>query len=408
VVATLQPRLGYLLLRLPWLLPASAAVAFLAAAARNAWLAGRRAVAAVATVVLLLALAGPLGDAVQAFAASGRTRAAESTASVERWRDALGWMDRNLPAGTVVLSDPATSYSIPMLTRHWVTALADQHSSPNDSLALARILDARDALDPWASWERTDAVVHRWGATVIALNGRFETAPSLDYWAPSATWYRAARARLDHAPGAFERLYDRADFTVYRIRRPELDALRGGAPPRPFVRPLAVGERAVPLGRGLPDLVGMQLSPRTAARGDTLAGVIEWHAGVALRAGSYHVAVRFDMPLPPGTPAAPAALSKVWRKLVEKLHHERYRFRADHLPTDGAFGVDRWSADEVVRDSFRVVVPGDVAPGEYAVKVMMTHQPHYPNLRLNDLTSDDDLLDGVTMARLRIAAAGGH
>jgi hypothetical protein len=100
-------------------------------------------------------------------------------------------------------------------------------------------------------------------------------------------------------------------------------------------------------------------------------------------------------------------VSKLWRKLVERLRHERYRFRADHLPTDGAYGVDRWLPGEVVCDSFRVVVPGDVAAGEYAVKVTMTHQPHYPNLRLRDLTSDDDVLDGVTMARLRVTARGG-
>jgi hypothetical protein len=37
----------------------------------------------------------------------------------------------------------------------------------------------------------------------------------------------------------------------------------------------------------------------------------------------------------------------------------------------------------------------------------MTYQPHYPNLRLRDLTSDDDVLDGVTMARLRVTARGG-
>ena len=427
LVAVLRPRLGYLLMRLPWLLPTSAAVAFLAVTLREAWSAGRRVVAAAAAAVLLFGLVGPLVDAVHAFTAPGRVRAAEATASVERWRDALAWMERRLPAGSVVLSDPATSYSIPMLTRHWVTALVDQHSSPNDSLALARILDARDALDPYTSWERTAAVVRRWGATAIALNGRFATAPHLDYWAPSTAWYRAARARLDRAPAAFERLYDHDDFTVYVVHRAELDALRGGDSARPFVRPLAAGEHELPLGPGLPGLVRLELSrpdaaepPRPpaaregeraalcAARGDTLAGVLEWHVDRPLPAGSYQVAVRFDRPLPAGVPAGPAALSKVWRKLIERWHHERYRFRSDHLPTDGAYGVDRWSASEVVSDSFRVVVPGDVAPGEYAVKIMMTRQPHYPNLRLRDLTSDDDMLDGVTMARLRIAAAGGH
>jgi len=116
------------------------------------------------------------------------------------------------------------------------------------------------------------------------------------------------------------------------------------------------------------------------------------------------VALRFDRPLPADVPRSPEAVSKVWRKLVERVRHERYRFRADHLPTNGDYGVDRWAADEVVRDPFRVVVPGDVAPGTYAVRVCMVRQPHYPNLELRDLLSDDDLLSGVVVAQLRLAA----
>ncbi len=408
VVALLEPRLGYLLMRLPWLLPTSAAVAFLAVTLRTAWGEGRRGAAAAAAAVLLVGLAVPLVDAVRAFAVPGHTRAAEASTSIEPWRDALAWMDQHLPAGTVVLSDPATSYAVPMLTRHWVTSLVDQHSSPNDSLALARILDARDALDPYAPWERTAAVVHRWGATAIALNGRFETAPALDYWAPSRSWYRAARARLERAPAAFERVYDRDQFTVYRVHAAELEALRGGGAPRPCVRAPAPGDDAVALGPGLPELVSLSLAPSAAAHGDTLAGVLEWRAATRLPPGSYRVAVRFDRPLPAGVPAGPAALSKLWRKLVEKRTHERYRFRADHLPADGAYGVDRWAPDEVVRDSFIVVVPADVAPGDYVVKVTMRRQPHYPNFRLLDMTSDDDVLSGIAMARLRVGPAGRH
>jgi hypothetical protein len=70
--------------------------------------------------------------------------------------------------------------------------------------------------------------------------------------------------------------------------------------------------------------------------------------------------------------------------------------------------VDRWRSDEVVRDSFRVVIPADVATGEYTVKVAMIRQPHYPNLRLRDLTSDDDLLDGWPVDTVRVSAVGGR
>ena len=408
VVAVLEPRLGYLLMRFPWLLPSSAAVAFLVVSARDAWRARHR-VTAVAAAALLACIALPaVRDAAHAFTAAGQVRAAEARGSVERWRDALDWMQANLPARSVVLSDPATSYSVPMLTRHYVTALVDQHSSPNDSLALARILDARDALDPYAAWGRTAEVVRRWGATVMVLNGRWESAPGLDYWAPDAEWYAAARARLESAPGAFQRVWEHDRFSVYAIDRAALGALADGERVRPFVRALTAHDRERRLPGRVPALISSRFAPGEVAAGDTVAGCLEWHAPVPLAAGSYRVSVRFDVPLPEAIPRAPIAISKLWRKLVERVHGVRFRFREDHLPVAGAYGVDRWTAGEVVRDSFRIVVPGDVAAGDYTVKVAMTRQPHYPNLRLLDLTSDDDMLDGMPIGTLRIRASGAH
>ncbi len=410
VVAVLQPKLGYLLMRFPWLLPASAALASLVVAAVEAWRAGRRVVAGLAALLVAVVVLPLVRDAAHAIGAVEDVRRHEATVSVERWGDALAWMDRHLPEGTVVLSDPATCYSVPMLTRHWVTALVDQHSSPNDSLALDRILDARDALDPYAPWTRTAEVVQRWGATVIAVNGRWDRAPDLDYWAPDADWAAAVEARLERAPQVFHRVWSHDRFSVWTIDRRALAALTGGGVPRPFVRPLAAGDREQRLTSTvpLPALVSATFSARELAHGDTLQGVCEWHAAAPLRAGAYRVAVRFDRPLPAGTPNAPSALSKLWRKAIERLHHERYRFREDHLPVDGAYGVDRWAAGEVVRDAFRIVVPADVAPGDYTIKVAMTRDAHYPNLRLLDMTSDDDVLDGLPVGTVRVRAAGGH
>lgn len=410
VVAVLQPRLGYLLMRFPWLLPTSAAVAFMVVVARDAWRARRRGVAIAASALVAWVALPLMRDAVHAFVSTDEVRRHEATASVEQWGDALAWMDRHLPAGTVVLSDPATSYSVPMLTRHWVTALVDQHSSPNDSLALDRILDARDALDPYAPWTRTAEVVRRWGATAIVVNGRWERAPDLDYWAPDADWASAVEARLARAPQAFTCVWSHDRFSVWTIDRTALDALADGATPRPFVRALLVGDREQRLVGTVPvpALVSASFAARELAHGDTLQGRFEWHAAMPLRAGAYRVAVRFDRALPAGTPQAPRAVSKLWRKLVERVRHERYRFREDHLPVDGAYGVDRWVSGEVVQDTFRIVVPADVAPGDYTIKVAMTRDAHYPNLRLRDMTSDDDVLDGLPVGMLRVRAPGGH
>ena len=48
----------------------------------------------------------------------------------------------------------------------------------------------------------------------------------------------------------------------------------------------------------------------------------------------------------PGGFTPPAALAKPARKVVERIRRELYRFRADHLPTGGAYGVALWRPEE--------------------------------------------------------------
>jgi len=406
VVALLEPRLGYLLMRMIWLVPLSAVLAFAIPALVRALRERRgpgRFGAAAGLAALALVLSPELGDAVIALRHPGFADQRDARVSVMRWADALAWMDAHLPQGSVVLSDPATSYSIPMGTRDWVETLVDQHSSPDDSLALDRILDARDALDPCAPYARLGQVVRRWGVTAIALNDRFVEIPHLDYWAPNPTWFVAARARLDAAPAAFKRVYDTGDFAVWRINLAALDTLEGGGRPRPDVRPYDPGRDGP--GRagnpGMPSVIAVRLSENSARPGDTVGVAIDWRAPAPLPAGSYLVTVRFDR-TGSVTPGVPAWCAKPARKIVEKLRHERYRFRADHLPVDGDYGVDLWRSDEVVHDTTGVEVPPDVASGDYVVQVAMLRQPHYPNLRLSDYFFDHDYYSGVPVGTLHI------
>jgi hypothetical protein len=221
VVALLQPRLGYLLMRMVWIVPFAALVAWLlpelAAVVRERRPWWTRAGAGALLALALALLAPSVRDAAQVL-----LRGSRPGATVEQdprsWQADFDWMTRHLDPGCVVLSDPATSYLVPMMTGRYVTTLVDQHSSPNDSLGLTRILDARDALDPYGSWERTREVVRRYGAGAIVLNDRFNEPLSLDYWAPRHSWFLAARARFDAHPGVFPRLRDTGDLVVYGLR----------------------------------------------------------------------------------------------------------------------------------------------------------------------------------------------
>ena len=406
VVAILQPRLGYLLMRFVWVLSLPAALAFAIPVLVRSACAGparARIVAALALAGLGALVAPAMVGAARVLADPAGARAIESVESVLRWRGALLWMDAHLPAGSVVLSDPATSYSIPMMTRHHVVTLVDQHSSPGDSLGLTRIVDARDALDPGSDWSRTREVVERWGVTVIALNYRFGRVPRLDYWAPSPEWFRAARARLDRAPQAFERVYDSGDFVVYLVRAAGLRLLTGGGSPRTFVLPFDAVRDSAPVRRdaGIPDLVRARLLSRETRAGDSVAVVLDWHSPQPLPAGSYEAVLHFDGPRPPGF-APPGWCAWPARKVLERLRHERYAFDIHRPPVSGAYGVDLWRPAEVVRDSFWFSIPSDAAPGEYRMDVRMLRSPHYPNYRLADFVSDRENLNAAPVGALRI------
>ncbi|HKQ58888.1 MAG TPA: hypothetical protein VJY35_13570 [Candidatus Eisenbacteria bacterium] len=410
VVRLLEPRIGYLLMRMVWMAPLAALLAWVLPGLVEALRRGpARVPAALALLGVAWLLKPALVDSALVLAHPAAQAATERPWGTGPWVDALDWMKQGLPAGSVVLSDPATSYSVPMHTGLYVVTLSDQHSSPNDAHALERILDARDALDPWASWDRVRELLRRHGVDAIALNNRFPSPPPLDYWTPRPSWFAASRARFDRWPAAFERVFDTGDFVVYRVHREALDMIDEPAPVRPFVAPWTPAEGP---GRSvdahLPAILRFGLSQDRASQGDTLTGIADWRATRRMTAGSYIVAVRFDRALPDSA-RPPRLFAKPARKLIERANGERYRFREDHLPVGGAYGVDLWRPDQVVRDSFTVVVPRDVADGTYRVQIRMLVQPHYANYRLSDYFLDEDYYTGLEVGSLTLQrrASGG-
>lgn len=408
-VAVLEPRIGYLLMRFVWMLPVFGLLTWLVVslsmAVREAGSIRRVYAAGGLLIVTIIALPA-VRDSVAAVASPESILERNRQDSPLRWRDALDWMRLELPRGSVVLADPATSYSIPMMTGHYVATLVDQHSSPNDPHALTRILDVRDALDPFGDWDRMRDVVQRYDVTHIALNGRFVSPPHFDYWAPSQEWYWEGRRRLDAHPDAFVPRFDRSDFVVYEVRRSALDSLEENGQPRPFVLQTPAAARdPVRIGESLPLIDAFRLNRDAAAAGDSATMVIDWRVREPLPAGSYSIYVRFDRPLPDGI-SFPGWISKPARKVLERVRGERYRFRIDRLPTGGQYGVDLWRPSEVVRDSFAFRVPADAAPGEYSVRVQMLREPHYPNYRLSDYFFDDDYYAGPIVGRFEVLSSG--
>jgi hypothetical protein len=410
VVALLEPRLGYLLMRVVWMMPLAALAGWGLPWLVARWRAARgaaRLAPGVMVAAALLSLAPAGADALRAPFAWSRMAAAERAQTPLPWRDDLAGAARTFGPDRVVLSDPVTSYCVPMLCPDYVVTMLDQHSPPGDPNAMRRLLDSRDALDPYADWTRLRDVVRRYGVDVIVLNDRFLEIPPADYWAPRPQWFEAERARLDAQPAAFEPVLRRDDFVVYRVHGSALDAPLAAVAPRPYVEPFRptqhpIGHR---MGPAMPDFLRLAMSRAVAHPGDTLLANNLWRGSGAHQGGSYQVVVRFDRPLPPGLDP-PAFLGKPARKLLERSSGRLYRFRSDHLPVAGSYGVDLWEGDQVVRDSFQVVVPRNAAPGLWQVRVLMVRHPHYANLRLSDYFFDRDYFAGALAGELEILPPG--
>jgi hypothetical protein len=408
----LHARLGYLTMRLIWIAPVIPAVATVMAelgrvAVRRRGRPGL--LAAGGLLVIALLLAPHVREASTLITQRGQLRAAEAERGPAAWMDLLAFLRDRYPGPRVLLSDPATNYSIPAYTGHYVSAYLDQHSSPNDPRGLERILDARDVLSPYVGMARTLRILRAYRVDAVVLNQRFTHPIQFDYWSMTPALYAPMREKFESHPGYFRLVWSAPGAWVYELTA----AARTGPlpppgdPPRPFVLAHDPGlvPRPVPDGGFLQH--GTVVTPARVAAGDTLDLVTYWSvAGAeAPAAGSYLVYVRLDAE-PPRGPLEAAAWGKPYRKLQERLAGVKWRLRETHVPLGGMFGPDEWRPGEIVEDRYRFPVVSNAAPGDYEVRVRMVRSPHYPNLHLRDYLRDDDLWSGPVVAHVTIEAAG--
>ena len=221
---------------------------------------------------------------------------------------------------------------------------------------------------PTRRWERTREVVD-------ALRGRCDRAQRpLRRAAGAATTgrrdrrgSRPARARLDRRPAAFERVSTTpATSSSTACIATRSTAWRAPVPPRPFVRAVRLRPRSPVARRMGEDLPALHRARALAARwprpgtrciGDRRLARARAAARRLLLGGG---AVR-----PRRLPAGFRRRRRRWpSRRASSLERVRAASAIASAATTcrcgGAYGVDLWRPDEVVRDSFAVVVPSDV------------------------------------------------
>jgi hypothetical protein len=313
-------------------------------------------------------------------------------------------MNEMIPEPAIILSDPFTGYALLAFTHHRPMAVPVGHSSPRDSLSVARTHASSLALEPSTPLADALDIMKQYGVSYILLNHTFQR-PHRDYgFALRPSRFEAQREYFDTHPDQFERIAAWPDVYLYRLRPQDEPDLREIERLRPDPDDCGdIPQLPTPvLFDGAFELVGVQVLADSVSRGEEMG--IRWCWKRADSGGldrDYGIYVRFDQEYDKG-PLWREAYSKPYRKILERSRKVRYRFRADIPIARHAPLLLLPRAGVVFADSIDVPVPTDVAPGRYEVKITVNPELVHPNLHIRDFLSDRDVYDGVPVGWVEI------
>lgn len=405
LVPVLQRNFSYLIFRLFWLLPPAVVTMTTVAALLNPVVKTPAAVARplrarwFALALLVIGCIPAARAAISARWLLVPTARTEATDSPLPWRRGFEDVARRIPPRSVILTDPVTGSVLPAFTGLKVTANLDQHSSPNDSLVIRRIVTARDVLSPAVPAAEAAALTRAAGANYVLVNEHF-VDPILTFYMVVDPGALARRERQLEASDAWELMARQDGFALFRPRAGAADSLLDPGPGT-LAKPPA--NPRLPRDAGLA-LVAASASPVHVDRGDSLAVDMSWTlAGGPVQADQRIASIRLDS-LDPAAHGFPGG--KVGRKIRERLRGVLYRCRVDWIPGAGlgasALPPDRWRPGEVVKDRVLLEIPMRLAPGRYAVSVGVSRFAAMPNYTLADYFTDNDYYSGAPVDTITV------
>ena len=393
VMTPLYGAIRYLAFRLDPMVPFYLLPAFLLA---------RRPHAPLAKIAVGIALVASVLPIFGRTAFSTKVLEAEHRRGPDRWARGLYQLASALPPGSVVASDPVTSYLMSAFTPYFVICTLDQHAPPNDMRIEERMNTARDIVSPYTTARDKDLLIRENHVSHVVINKALPPGLILNYWTLEPAMAQAALDMFESLRYEFEATRLDDGLTVFRWRHDERLSTLPRPAPRPVVAELPRG--ATPIGTAAGEAILEGATLRGAgilSAGGELVLDLYWSRGASAPPGTYVVTVRFDrkdLTLPfRGEP-----FPKLTRKAVERWRRERYRFRADHMIHGGLFAPDAWEDDEIVEDDVRIQIPTDIAPGRYRVQARMRRVANQPNYLLRDFLYDDDSLSGVEIGEVTI------
>ncbi len=393
---------GYLVERFTWVVPYPyvLSLALLLSFNRLRHSEGR-ASKLVAGAIALVVVGSVSGTAGSRYA---RDRA--SAASYEDWLPALEYLREEVEEPAVVASDMLTSYSIPAFTKHHIVSTLHQHGSPNDPAGVDRVIALIDIMNPYAEPAALKRKLQDREVDFILVNRTFDRRIRLYFTEVVPSLLEKLDRRLKEHPEVFREAFREGELSLYAVDRA---ALEGWSPEPEGRAPYALdpGEevRGDPVGEVFEEsieLVSVDIDADSVERGDELGVTCYWRAVIDRPSFDlpWVVQVRIQRDYHKGALYSPS-LSKIYRRALEFITGERFRWRHSHLPAGGVFPPLMWSEATVV-DKAGIRIPGWMKPGEYEVTVSIGREPVYPTFGLRDFLRDDDRYSGVKVGTIEV------
>ena len=309
----------------------------------------------------------------------------------------------NVPRGSVVLSDPVTSYMLSAFADVKVVTVLHQHGSPIDPIGLERLIDANTAMSPYTTQEEALDVIKRYDVDYVLVNGLFDR-PVSDFM---AEWDPRATAVLDYKFGTLEQEF-RPRIRTDRVILFEIIGTEPADatwyPAVPFIRKAPAGTdpcEALDRKKTLqvagvyiptsPALPGEQIDITLVYRkNDTVTSLLPVKLHLRFEIAGYFASRRSF----PG--------DKYVRRFRERRAAAFVRWRKDRRPFAGRFPASMWPIGHDICDTFTLRLPTDLGETTYEVQCKLVEESLIPNLAVKDLFFNNDSYAGTPCTELEI------
>jgi len=291
-----------------------------------------------------------------------------------------------IPAGSVVASDPVSSYMISAFTDHYVVVILDQHCSPADTSAVERVRRSRDMFSPALSDSVVMDRILASGAGYLFIDCG---PPAMEdfFGVNSQASGTEAALRFSSFPSLRE-IASRETMRLFAVE-PGAEGLSGRAPAEDNA---CSGEEDMMVGGGI--VLDSLPVVATCAPGDTAAMTMCWRSLGKIDFGlPLYWTVRLDTDFRKG-PFYREWYGKLYRRAVERSRGELYRYTVSGRLASGARRPDMWGPGEKVSQEIRIVIPNGMSKGDYTVRVSVERRSYLPCRRLKDYFLNEDSYAG--------------